>query len=73
MNLFARFVLWLGGLGFLAFGLAFLVSPLETLAAEGNLFAYHHDGFWQPMDTLRDRNHLESLWSSGAAPWKVWA
>jgi glucose-1-phosphate cytidylyltransferase len=47
-------------------------SPLERLAAEGNLSAYLHDGFWQPMDTLRDKQLLESLWASGAPPWKVW-
>ena len=47
-------------------------EPLERLAADGQLAAYHHDGFWQPMDTLRDKNILEELWSSGAAPWKVW-
>ena len=47
-------------------------GPLERLAAEGQLGAYFHEGFWQPMDTLRDRNHLEGLWRSGSAPWKVW-
>jgi len=47
-------------------------QPLQQLAAEGELFAYEHHGFWQPMDTLRDKNHLNELWSSGAAPWKVW-
>ncbi len=47
-------------------------EPLEQLAARGQLHAYFHDGFWQPMDTLRDRNHLEALWSQGDAPWKVW-
>lgn len=46
--------------------------PLETLAARGELVAYRHDGFWQPMDTLRDKIHLEELWSSGQAPWKLW-
>jgi len=46
--------------------------PLETLAAEGQLAAYHHDGFWQPMDTLRDKTYLEELWQKGQAPWKVW-
>jgi len=46
-------------------------KPLERLAAEGNLMAYHHYGYWQPMDTLRDKNHLESLWASGSAPWTV--
>jgi glucose-1-phosphate cytidylyltransferase len=47
-------------------------EPLERLAAHGELEAYKHRGFWQPMDTLRDRAHLEGLWSSGTAPWKVW-
>mgnify|MGYP005642172535 CR=1 FL=1 len=47
-------------------------APLERLADEGELAAYHHHGFWQPMDTLRDKNHLEELWQSGKAPWKVW-
>jgi glucose-1-phosphate cytidylyltransferase len=47
-------------------------EPLTRLAAEGELMAFEHDGFWQPMDTLRDKNHLESLWVSGAAPWKLW-
>jgi glucose-1-phosphate cytidylyltransferase len=47
-------------------------EPLEDLARSGNLAAYPHEGFWQPMDTLRDRKLLEDLWASGAAPWKVW-
>jgi glucose-1-phosphate cytidylyltransferase len=47
-------------------------EPLELLAQEGNLAAYQHHGFWQPMDTLRDKLHLEGLWQSGKAPWKVW-
>ncbi len=47
-------------------------EPLEGLAAEKQLAVYQHDGFWQPMDTLRDKNHLEALWLSGKAPWKVW-
>jgi glucose-1-phosphate cytidylyltransferase len=47
-------------------------APLARLAAEGQLMAFEHDGFWQPMDTLRDKNHLENLWQSGKAPWKVW-
>ena len=49
------------------------VEPLASLAAQGELMAYRHAGFWQPMDTLRERNHLEELWRSGAAPWKAWA
>lgn len=47
-------------------------APLEQLANDGQLSAYCHNGFWQPMDTLRDRNLLEQLWSSGNAPWRVW-
>ena len=47
-------------------------DPLERLAAEGELMAYKHRGFWQPMDTLRDKQHLEALWESGKAPWKTW-
>jgi glucose-1-phosphate cytidylyltransferase len=48
-------------------------EPLERLAQEDNLAAYQHHGFWQPMDTLRDKIHLEELWQSGQAPWKVWS
>jgi glucose-1-phosphate cytidylyltransferase len=48
-------------------------EPLMRLASEGNLKAYCHDGFWHPMDTLRDKTYLEELWSSGKAPWKVWS
>ena len=47
-------------------------APLEKLAREGQLMAYQHEGFWQPMDTLRDRRSLEKLWASGQAPWKIW-
>jgi glucose-1-phosphate cytidylyltransferase len=47
-------------------------EPLERLSTEGKLHAYKHDGFWQPMDTLRDKIYLESLWAEGRAPWKVW-
>ena len=47
-------------------------EPLESLAAQGQLSAFQHTGFWQPMDTLRDKTHLEELWASGTAPWKVW-
>lgn len=47
-------------------------EPLETLAQEGELAAFQHHGFWQPMDTLRDRQHLEQLWADGNAPWKIW-
>jgi glucose-1-phosphate cytidylyltransferase len=45
-------------------------APLEGLAADGDLMAYRHDGFWAAMDTLRDKNMLESLWASGEAPWR---
>jgi len=48
-------------------------GPLETLAEQGELSAYQHHGFWQAMDTLRDKTHLEELWQSGKAPWKVWS
>lgn len=47
-------------------------APMEGLARDGQLAAYEHSGFWQPMDTLRDKVMLEELWSSGKAPWKVW-
>jgi glucose-1-phosphate cytidylyltransferase len=47
-------------------------EPLTRLAANGELMAFEHTGFWQPMDTLRDKNHLEELWQSGNAPWKSW-
>lgn len=46
--------------------------PLETIARNGQLESFEHRGFWQPMDTLRDKNHLEELWSTGEAPWKTW-
>jgi glucose-1-phosphate cytidylyltransferase len=48
-------------------------GALEKLAADGQLEAFEHRGFWQPMDTLRDKSHLETLWSSNRAPWKCWA
>jgi glucose-1-phosphate cytidylyltransferase len=48
-------------------------EPLEHLAETGQLAAFQHTGFWQPMDTLRDRTYLEELWAAGQAPWKVWA
>ena len=47
-------------------------DPMERLAADSELAAYKHHGFWQPMDTLREKNYLEALWESGKAPWKVW-
>ena len=48
-------------------------APMERLAHGGQLAAYRHRGFWQPMDTLRDKTVLNELWESGRAPWKVWA
>ena len=47
-------------------------APMEALAAKGDLLAYFHRGFWQPMDTLRDKNLLEELWAGNKAPWKIW-
>jgi len=47
-------------------------APLVGLAAEGNLMSYQHEGFWQAMDTLRDKSQLEELWTEGTSPWKVW-
>ena len=48
------------------------LEPMEALAQQGDLAAYRHEGFWQPMDTLRERNLLQAHWESGKAPWKVW-
>lgn len=53
--------------------LAWEAGPIATLVRQGELVAYHHTGFWHPMDTLRDRNFLEQLWASGSAPWQVWS
>jgi glucose-1-phosphate cytidylyltransferase len=47
-------------------------EPLRRLAEDGQLASFKHEGFWQPMDTLRDKRQLEELWESGEAPWKVW-
>lgn len=47
-------------------------GPLEAIAKDGQMTAYKHDGFWSPMDTMRDKEYLEKIWSSGQAPWKVW-
>lgn len=47
-------------------------DPLKGLALDGNLMAFRHDGFWQPMDTLRDQRYLQELWETGKAPWKTW-
>ena len=49
------------------------LEPMERLAEQGQLAAFKHGGFWQPMDTLRDKTYLEDLWSKGRAPWKVWS
>lgn len=73
---------WING-GFLVFEPAFLDyleddhtilerAPLEALSRDGQLMAFRHDGFWQPMDTVRDRLVLEQLWEGGSAPWRVW-
>ena len=48
------------------------LEPLTGLARDGQLMAFNHDGFWQPMDTLREKNLLEELWQTGRAPWKCW-
>jgi len=47
-------------------------EPMEILAKQGEMSAFEHNGFWQPMDTLRDKNHLEELWLTNEAPWKIW-
>jgi glucose-1-phosphate cytidylyltransferase len=47
-------------------------APLRNLARDGELMAYEHHDFWQPMDTLRDKHHLEELWQAGGAPWRIW-
>ena len=47
-------------------------EPMMSLANDDELVAFKHDGFWQPMDTLREKNLLESLWVNGTAPWRVW-
>ena len=47
-------------------------EPLNKLSNDGNLTVFKHNGFWQPMDTLRDKNYLESLWENDIAPWKIW-
>ncbi len=52
--------------------MSFEGEPLTGLAAEGELMAYIHQGFWLPMDTLRDKNQLETLWQNGNPPWKSW-
>ena len=54
------------------FGTLWEKEPMEKLAATGQLAAWIHRGFWQPMDTLRDKQQLNDLWESGRAPWKLW-
>lgn len=53
-------------------GVSWERAPLANLAKDGKLYAYHHSGFWQPCDTLRDKRELESLWAEKSAPWRVW-
>ncbi len=48
------------------------LEPMAALAANNQMMAFHHEGFWQPMDTLREKNQLEDMWQSGQAPWKLW-
>jgi glucose-1-phosphate cytidylyltransferase len=48
------------------------LEPMERLAADGQLMAFRHEGFWQPMDTIRDKRSLEAMWAAGNAPWKIW-
>ena len=48
-------------------------DPLTKMAADGELMAFEHSGFWQPLDTLRDKNYLEDLWIKETAPWKIWS
>ena len=48
-------------------------KPMESLASEGQFSVYFHNGFWQPMDTLRDKKLLDNLWNEGNAPWKTWS
>jgi len=47
-------------------------APLKNLALDGELYTYKHEGFWSPMDSLKDKNDLNKLWDSGKAPWKTW-
>jgi glucose-1-phosphate cytidylyltransferase len=54
-------------------GTVWETDTLARLASEGQLSSYRHEGYWQPMDTLRERQRLEELWESGAAPWKTWS
>jgi glucose-1-phosphate cytidylyltransferase len=67
------FVLSLGAIDFIEGDMtSWEAGPLQAMAAQGQLMAFEHTGFWLPMDTLRDKNLLEELWQSGKAPWKKW-
>jgi glucose-1-phosphate cytidylyltransferase len=67
------FVLWPKVLDYIkGDDISWEAEPLERLAAEGQVSAYLHAGFWQPVDTMREKIHLENLWASGSAPWRVW-
>jgi glucose-1-phosphate cytidylyltransferase len=67
------FVLSPGALDFIDGDAAWEHDPLERLTEKGQLAAWRHEGFWQPMDTMRDKDLLQGLWDEGRAPWKVWA
>jgi glucose-1-phosphate cytidylyltransferase len=67
------FVVEPGAFGYLGAGdTMWEENPIESIVAAGELSAYHHRGFWQPMDTLRDKRALDALWKNGTAPWKLW-
>ena len=66
------FVVEPSALGYIKSDVMWEHAPMEALAADGQLFAYRHEAFWQCMDTLRDLRYLESLWDAGQAPWKTW-
>jgi glucose-1-phosphate cytidylyltransferase len=66
------FVVEPAALGYIKEDVMWEHAPMEALAADGQLFAYRHEAFWQCMDTLRDLRYLESLWEAGGAPWKTW-
>ena len=48
-------------------------EPLEKISSKGQLVAFKHEGFWQPMDTIREKNYLEDLWHANKAPWRIWS
>jgi len=66
------FIMEPGALGYLGHNSVLEEEPLAQLAADGQLSAYRHPGFWQPMDTYRESKLLNDLWGSGTAPWRVW-